>query len=232
MIAQQNSLEPKNEKFKKPTVEEAYASEPWWYDLRGFFILTFAYRSTLPAQMRLFSKNIGAHHLEAAIGSGTLFEMILKWRKLKGYDNTTPQIVGFDYAGDMLAGARHRFKNYPNIQLYKADAAALPFISLSFDTLNIANAIHCLPEIQKSFFEFHRVLKVGGTMTGNCLLYPKGNGLLTRLANAINDWGAKKGILNKPYTIEEIRTLIYETGFNVEYEKITGNCYDFIARKR
>ena len=27
-------------------IAEAYKSEPWWYDVRGFFILTFAYNST------------------------------------------------------------------------------------------------------------------------------------------------------------------------------------------
>ena len=28
-------------------IAEAYSSEPWWYDIRGFFILTFAYNSTI-----------------------------------------------------------------------------------------------------------------------------------------------------------------------------------------
>ncbi|MGN2393366.1 class I SAM-dependent methyltransferase, partial [Pelomicrobium sp. G1] len=27
-------------------IAQAYSSPPWWYDVRGFFILTFAYRST------------------------------------------------------------------------------------------------------------------------------------------------------------------------------------------
>ena len=67
---------------KLDKIEAAYSSEPWWYDIRGFFILTFSYRSTLWNQIALFSKNIGENHLEVAIGSGTLFDIILKWRKL------------------------------------------------------------------------------------------------------------------------------------------------------
>ena len=42
----------------------AYKSEPWWYDLRGFFILTFAYNSTLPSQLRFFGPNYGPRHME------------------------------------------------------------------------------------------------------------------------------------------------------------------------
>ena len=64
-------------------IAEAYKSEPWWYDLRGFFILTFAYNSTLGAQLRFFGPNYGAEHLEVACGTGTLLELILRWRKWK-----------------------------------------------------------------------------------------------------------------------------------------------------
>src|SRR5207253_7871264 len=33
-------------------IAAAYSSPPLWYDIRGFFILTFAYNSTLPRQLR------------------------------------------------------------------------------------------------------------------------------------------------------------------------------------
>ncbi len=47
-------------------IEKAYDSPPLWYDIRGFFVLTFAYRSTLWAQIALFGNNIGPRHLEGA----------------------------------------------------------------------------------------------------------------------------------------------------------------------
>jgi ubiquinone/menaquinone biosynthesis C-methylase UbiE len=217
-----------SEKIKVP-VDQAYDSEPWWYDGRGFLILTFAYRSTLPRQIRLFGHNMGSHHLEAAIGSGTLFELILKWRKWKGL--AEPSIVGFDYAPRMLEGARRRFQGDSKIQLVQADAAHLIFEDDQFDTLNIANAIHCLPEVYQSFMEFHRVLKPGGTLAGNCLLYPRGSGFMDRLSTWINNWGIKKGILNRPYTALEIKKLLAQTGFEIVSESVTGNCFDFVARK-
>jgi len=61
-------------------IAAAYDSQPWWYDLRGFFILTFAYNSTLTHQLRFFAPNFGARHLELACGTGTLLEMVLRWR--------------------------------------------------------------------------------------------------------------------------------------------------------
>ena len=52
-------------------IAEAYRSAPWWYDLRGFLILTFAYNSSLPRQVRFFGRNLGPRHIEIACGTGT-----------------------------------------------------------------------------------------------------------------------------------------------------------------
>lgn len=210
-------------------VDEAYSSEPWWYDLRGFLILTFAYRSTLPAQVRLFGRNIGVKHLEAAIGTGTLFEMILRWRKWKKLSSA--EITGFDYADRMLAGAKKRFSKEKQIILLKADAAHLELESNSFDTANIANALHCFPNVEGSLQEAHRVLKPGGTLALNCLLYPKGKGVLDRISLWINSWGAKKGILYRPYNAEEILQLAESTGFQIVYKRTQGNCIDLVLKK-
>ncbi len=116
-----------NNDIKKKSREEiaiAYKSEPWWYDLRGFFILTFAYRSTLWEQVRFFGDNIKENHLEVAIGSGSLFDIILKWRKWKKMPQTN--IIGIDYAEAMLQGAKKRFSKRKNIELKLADVAELP----------------------------------------------------------------------------------------------------------
>jgi ubiquinone/menaquinone biosynthesis C-methylase UbiE len=214
---------------KLEQIDEAYSSDPWWYDVRGFLILTFAYRTTLPAQIRLFASHMGNHHLEAAIGTGTLFEMILKWRQWKKLPKI--EITGFDYAERMLAGARKRFKKETQLGLLRADAAALPLPKDSFDTASIANAIHCLPDVAGSFQELHRVLKPGGTVTGNCLLEPKGQGFMDRLSRKINIWGMKKGILHRPYQASEVLELLHTTGFEIQFQEVAGNCLNFVARK-
>lgn len=210
-------------------IAEAYKSEPWWYDLRGFFILTFAYNSTLGAQLRFFSPNFGPRHLEVACGTGTLLQWVLRWRKWKKLPRV--HIVGIDYAESMLAGARHRFAGNPDIELKHADAAALPFPDASFDTANIANSVHCFPDVDGALRDILRVLKPGGTLAANVLLYPRGPWPLKGIAERINRWGIRKGILYTPYQRDDIRQHFLDAGFEVESEVTLGNCYNILARK-
>lgn len=210
-------------------IDKAYSSEPWWYDFRGFLILTFAYKSTLLSQIKHFALNMGKQHLEVAIGSGTFFELLLKYRQWKKMP--LGHVTAFDYAEKMLMGAKVRFKNESQISLLRADAANMPFPDENFDTIGCANSIHSFPEIEKSIAECFRVLKTGGEFVGNCLLYPGGNSVSIWIAQKINLWGQKKGILHRPYMVNEIRHYLEEAGFEIKKEKITGNCYNFVARK-
>ncbi len=210
-------------------IAAAYDSPPWWYDVRGFLILTFAYNSTLTHQLGFFTPNFGPRHLELACGTGTLLEMVLRWRKWKGLPEVN--IVGVDYAESMLAGAQKRFAGRPNIELRHADAAALPYPDASFDTANLANAIHCLPDVPSALREMMRVLKPGGTFATNALLYPRGIWPLKQIAQRLDEWGMRKGILYTPFHVEQIRRLIADAGFEVQKEQISGNCVDVLARK-
>ena len=207
----------------------AYTSPPWWYDVRGFLILTFAYNSTLGRQLRFFGPNFGHEHLEVACGTGTLLELVLRWRKW----NRLPQVhlVGIDYAESMLAGARHRFEGQPNIEVRHADATDLPYGEATFDTANIANAIHCFPDVEGALRDIFRVLKPDGTLAANVLLYPRGFWPFKTIAERINRWGMRKGILYTPYRLEDIRQRILDTGFEVVSESVSGNCYEVVARK-
>lgn len=210
-------------------IAEAYKSEPWWYDIRGFFILTFAYNSTLGAQLRFFGPNFGKEHMEVACGTGTLLEWVLRWRKWKGLPQV--HIIGIDYAESMLAGAQRRFAGQPNIELRRADAADLPYPDAAFDTANIANSVHCFPDVDGALRDIHRVLKPNGTLAANVLLYPRGIWPLKSIAERINRWGIRKGILYTPYHRDEIRQHFLDAGFEVASEAISGNCYNILVRK-
>ncbi|MDR3452195.1 MAG: methyltransferase domain-containing protein [Rhodoferax sp.] len=212
-------------------IEKAYDSPPIWYDIRGFFVLTFAYRSTLWAQISLFGNNIGARHLEGAVGSGTLFGIILAWKKITGHP-IHAEIVGFDYAPSMLAGAIRRFKGMPGIRLIQADVAALDLPHDYFDTANIANAIHCFPDVVAGLTEVCRVLKPGGRLAVNVLLYPRGVQPFKWISERINAWAIRKGILYTPYDQADIRSRIVNAGFDIESEKVAGNTLNVIAVKR
>lgn len=210
-------------------IAEAYSSEPWWYDLRGFFILTFAYNSTIGTQMRFFGPNFGPEHLEVACGTGTLLEMVLNWRRRRKLPQV--KVTGIDYAPSMLAGAQRRFADNPQVKVQHADAAQLPFADNSFDTANIANSIHCFPTIDGALRDILRVLKPGGTMAANVLLYPTGFAPLRWLAQKINDWGIRKGILYSPFRTEELRAKMLSAGWEVASEFTSGNTWNVVVRK-
>jgi len=216
----------------KKTAEEidrAYSSTPWWYDLRGFLILTFAYNSTLGSQLRFFGPNFGREHLELACGTGTLLEMVLKWRRRRRLDTT--RVVGVDYAESMLAGARARFASTPEVELQRADAADLPFADEQFDTVNIANSVHCLPDVESALRESFRVLRPGGTLAANVLLFPQGGQPRRGIAERINRWGMRKGILHTPYDQVDIRSRFADAGFEIVSEGVRGNCYNILLRR-
>ena len=207
----------------------AYRSPPWWYDIRGFFVLTFAYNSTIGAQLRFFGPHFGRDHIEIACGTGTLLDLLLRWRRWKKLP--VVNITGIDYAESMLAGAQHRFAGNDRVTLRHADAAKLPFADQSFDTANIANAIHCLPEVDAALKDMFRVLKPGGTLAANVLLYPRGVWPLKRIAERVNAWGIRKGILYTPYERDDIRRRIVAAGFEVVVETQLGNTYNLVARR-
>jgi len=207
----------------------AYKSEPWWYDVRGFFILTFAYNSTLWSQIGFFSKNFGKRHLELAIGSGSMAALVLGWRRWKGMPAV--DIVGVDYAEAMLAGAVHRFQDQANMEFLLADAADLPLPDNDFDTVNIANSVHCFPDVRGALKNVYRVLKPGGTFALNVLLYPRGIWPLKSIAQRINAWGIRKGILVTPYDETVFRNLLVDTGFELISDVVKGNCLEVVARK-
>ncbi len=206
-----------------------YESPSWWYDIRGFFILKLAYRGSLLQQIGFFSNNIGSKHLEAAIGSGTLFDLIVKWRKLRG--NNINDVTAFDYAETMLAGARRRFRTNRNVKLLSANVHKLPFKEETFESINVANAIHCFADLEGALSEMHRVLKAGGLLATNVLLVPSGFGWQRAIASRINKWGAKKGILHKAYEAEEFKHIAEKVGFRISSEFKRGNGLFVVLQK-
>lgn len=224
-----HSDRPRGSGKSRDEIAAAYVSKPWWYDARGFFILTFAYNSTLPEQLRFFGRNYGPEHLEVACGTGTLLELILRWRQWKKLPQV--HIIGIDYAESMLAGAMRRFAGKPRIEFEHADAAELPFVGNRFDTANIANSVHCFPDVNAALKDILRVLKPGGTLAANVLLFARGGWPLKPIADRINDWGIKKGILYTPYHLDDVRARFVSVGFEVVSDGVSGNCYNILVRK-
>ena len=216
----------------KEDVAEAYRLHPRLYDLRGMFILWFAYRSSLRAQVSFFSRHMGPRHLEAACGTGSLLQLVLLWRWLTRQPRV--QIDAFDYAPRMLEGAKSLLGGRPDVRLLRADAAALPadFTGV-FDTVAIANALHCIPakDVDGAIRGLFGALKPRGVFVANVLLYPRTTSLLDRFSTAINEWGKGKNILVTPYTEEDVLARLKAAGFMIQSHGIKGNCLEVVALK-
>jgi SAM-dependent methyltransferase len=131
----------------------------------------------------------------------------------------------------MLAGARHRFDGKPGLEFERADAAEMRFAKGTFDTANIANAVHCFPDVDGALRDVLRVLKPGGSLAANVLLYPRGGWPWRQIAERINRWGMRKGILYTPYDQADIRERLLKAGFVIDFEEVSGNCYNVRAHK-
>jgi len=118
------------------------------------------------------------------------------------------------------------------MRLMQSDVAQLDLPDNYFDTASVANAIHCFPDVDAALRELRRVLKPGGRLTVNVLLYPRGIQPLKWIAEKINTWGAHKGILETPYEQADIRTRIVRAGFDISIETVVGNTLNLVACKR
>jgi ubiquinone/menaquinone biosynthesis C-methylase UbiE len=79
--------------------------------------------------------------------------------------------------------------------------------------------------------DIHRVLKPGGTLAANVLLYPDGLPPLRGAARRIYDWGIKKGILYSPFQEHDIRQRLIAAGYEISREFKSGNTWNVVARK-
>ncbi|MBC77115.1 MAG: SAM-dependent methyltransferase [Halobacteriovoraceae bacterium] len=206
--------------------ENSYNLSPILYDIRGFFILTLAYRNSLITQVRFFGKNLTGKHLECAVGTGTftlLCELYAKlFLKNKGY-----KIIGVDYSNALMKGARKRLKGS---ELLLEDLREMSFENESFDSVNLPNAFHTIDGMDKAMVEIYRVLRPNGILCLNVLLHPKDK-LLDGISRKVNEMGMRSGILKRPYTEEETMKFLKSVGFQILYSKTVGNCAYIKCRK-
>lgn len=209
---------------------DAYRDPSWWYDVRGFFILMGTYQVTLWRHLSFFARNLGATHLEAAIGSGTFLGLTLLTRRLKG-GGVPVEVVGIDYAERMLDGARRLFRKNKSVRLIHADLSCIDYPDEYFDSVNIAHSFHAFPDPDRILAELHRVMKPGATLYVDILLHPRGGTRRRALATRINDFCSRIGILARTCDMEATRAQFLAHQFDIMDSFVAGNTYHVIARK-
>jgi len=97
----------------------------------------------------------GARVLDVGTGTGLLAREIVHLLGPSGY------IVGLDPSWNMMAAGRRRRLNIPFVQ---AVGESLPFPDGSFDAVTMGYALRHVPDLDRTFEEYRRVLKTGGQL--------------------------------------------------------------------
>jgi len=98
--------------------------------------------------------------LDVGCGTGTLLTVM-------AYDPRCEQLVGLDYAEQMIHRAAQKFAAGPHadkLRAVRGDAERLPFASGAFDVVTCCNSFHHYPDQAAALREFRRVLRPGGML--------------------------------------------------------------------
>jgi len=141
--------------FDSGETQQAYSQIAWFYDFWGWLTESKANRKVL----ELADIKDGECILEAAVGTGRLFEQIVS-------SNPNGFTAGFDLTPAMLLKTRRRFKQ-SQVHHFSPDLVntyQLPYSAETFDLLINNFMLDLLPEEDYTHIlgEFNRVLKPGG----------------------------------------------------------------------
>lgn len=141
--------------YEKSEIEKAYSKVAWFYNAWS----TLTESKALKKALEFASVKNGELVLEIAVGTGKLFEEIVKL-------NPRGRNEGLDISEPMLKKARKRLKEYEHFNLVYGDASRLPYDDDTFDVLINNYMLDLLPEKDHKLLlnEFRRVLKPGGRM--------------------------------------------------------------------
>jgi demethylmenaquinone methyltransferase/2-methoxy-6-polyprenyl-1,4-benzoquinol methylase len=100
----------------------------------------------------------GGKALDVCTGTGDLVAYLLPLLGPQG------EVAGLDFSANMLACARQRYVDQPNVTFTQGDALALPYADNTFDGAIISFGLRNVTDIPKALAEMHRVIKPGGWM--------------------------------------------------------------------
>jgi ubiquinone/menaquinone biosynthesis C-methylase UbiE len=195
-------------------VQESYSKVAWFYDLWGKLTESRAAKRVI----QLANIRDGEHILEVAVGTGIIFEEIVK-------RNSNGKNAGIDLSPSMLQRAERHLKNYNanRFHLQIGSVYQLPFANNTFDLLINNFMFDLLPE--DDFYlilsEMKRVMKPSGRVVISTMAFGE------KWYNKIWFWIANHfpGLLTgcRPVSLEPY---MVKSGFgNVIVEKISQNTF-------
>ena len=136
----------------------------WWEDRATQYYETMFITDTVKkyitgrrAELAIDRLEEGARFLDLGVGTGTIFEEILKKRDVRGF--------GMDYTRNMVQIAREKTGN-KNANFLQGNGVSLPFIEKSFDLVFSVDVFHHiafegLDWVDRALSEVNRVQKTG-----------------------------------------------------------------------
>ncbi|WP_118974864.1 methyltransferase domain-containing protein [Taibaiella koreensis] len=129
----------------------------------------------------------------ADVGCGTGADAINMARMLPGLE-----IIGLDYAPEMITKATADAGDLPNISFRQAEASALPFADNTLAGIRNERLIQHVPDPAKVFAEFYRTLKPGQPLVNvetdwSSIAFYNGN---AHIAKALNHYLTFKNVKN------------------------------------
>jgi ubiquinone/menaquinone biosynthesis C-methylase UbiE len=108
-------------------------------------------QATVRARLERLRREFGGRLLDIGCGTGFIIDLAV---------DLFDDVRGIDLTPAMLAHVRPR----PNVQVYTADAARLPFAASCFDVVSAYSFMHHLQDLDPVLAEVHRVLRPGGCL--------------------------------------------------------------------
>jgi len=170
----------------------------------------------------LLAQIAGGNVLDVATGSGQFVEILLEglssFEMITGIDTS-------DKAGEVF---KDKFKDRPNIQFLKIDAARMEFPSSAFDTVCISNSLHHMQNLDLVLNEMVRVLNPGGHLLISEMY--RDNQTETQMTHVLMHhwWGAidtaRGAFHNETYTRKKILDIVASLGLE---QKTILDWFDF-----
>lgn len=146
------------ESAKATQVEQMFDRIAGKYDLLNDWISMGFHRQWKRTACEKLNLQPGNTALDICTGTGDLIDHLLPLVGAQG------SVCGLDFSENMLAVARQRHTNHPNVTLVQGDAMRLPYPDNSFEAAIISFGLRNVTDIPAALREMNRVIKPGGWM--------------------------------------------------------------------
>ncbi len=133
-------------------------------------------------------------------------------------------LIATDLSDSLLEVAKDRVHNHPQVTVQKENCEDTSFKPESFDSVFMANLIHVIENPTKTLQECRRILRSGGrivivSFTGHGMSLWEKIKMGVRFARTFG----KPPAHAHSYTLENVVSILEETGFVIEESKLIGN---------